>query len=46
VKDIEAARRYRIDSTPSFLLNGRLVKGALSFTEFQNLIERELRQVK
>jgi protein-disulfide isomerase len=44
VKDIEAARRYRIDSTPSFLINGRLVKGALSFTDFQNLIERELRQ--
>ena len=42
VKDIEAARRYRIDSTPSFLINGRLVKGALSFTDFQNLIEREL----
>jgi predicted DsbA family dithiol-disulfide isomerase len=44
VKDIETARRYRIDSTPSFLINGRLVKGALSFTDFQNLIERELRQ--
>jgi predicted DsbA family dithiol-disulfide isomerase len=43
VKDIEAARRYRIDSTPSFLINGRIVKGALSFTDFQNLIERELR---
>ena len=42
VKDIEAARRYRIDSTPSFLINGRLVKGAFSFTDFQNLIEREL----
>ena len=42
VKDIEAARRYRIDSTPSFLINGRLVKGALSSTDFQNLIEREL----
>jgi protein-disulfide isomerase len=42
VKDMEAARRYRIDSTPSFLINGRLVKGALSFTDFQNLIEREL----
>jgi predicted DsbA family dithiol-disulfide isomerase len=44
VKDIEAARRYRIDSTPSFLINGRLVKGALSFADFQNLIERELRK--
>jgi protein-disulfide isomerase len=42
VKDMEAARRYRIDSTPSFLINGRLVKGALSFTDFQILIEREL----
>src|ERR1700754_515513 len=44
VKDIELARRYRIDSTPSFLINGKLVKGALPFAEFQNLIERELQQ--
>ncbi|HJT67723.1 MAG TPA: thioredoxin domain-containing protein [Pyrinomonadaceae bacterium] len=44
LKDIEAAKRYRIDSTPSFLLNGKLVKGALSLPEFQNLIERELQQ--
>ena len=44
VKDIELARRYRIDSTPSFLINGKLVKGALPFVEFQNLIERELQQ--
>ena len=44
VKDIELARRYRIDSTPSFLINGKLVKGALAFVDFQNLIERELQQ--
>lgn len=44
VKDIETARRYRIDSTPSFLINGKLVKGALTFAQFQNLIERELQQ--
>jgi protein-disulfide isomerase len=44
VKDIELARRYRVDSTPSFLINGRLVKGALNFTDFQVLIERELNQ--
>ena len=43
VRDIEMARRYRIDSTPSFLINGKLVKGALTFAEFQSLIERELR---
>lgn len=44
VRDIELARRYRIDSTPSFLINGKLVKGALSFAEFQTIIERELQQ--
>lgn len=42
VKDIETAKRYRVDSTPSFLINGKLVKGALSLAEFQSLIEREL----
>ena len=44
IRDIELARRYRIDSTPSFLINGKLVKGALPFAEFQNLIDRELQQ--
>jgi len=44
VRDIETAKRYRIDSTPSFLINGKLVQGALTFTELQNLIERELQQ--
>lgn len=44
VKDIEAARLFRIESTPSFIVNGRLVKGALSFAEFQKIIERELDQ--
>ena len=42
VKDIEMAKRYRVDSTPSFLINGKLVKGALLFADFQNLVEREL----
>lgn len=45
IRDIELARRYRIDSTPSFLINGKLVKGALTFAEFQKLIERELKQL-
>jgi len=44
VRDIELARRYRIDSTPSFLINGKLVKGAITFAEFQTIIERELQQ--
>ena len=44
VKDIEAARLFRIESTPSFIVNGKLIKGALSFAEFQKIIERELDQ--
>lgn len=45
IRDIELARRFRIDSTPSFLINGKLVKGALTFAEFQKLIDRELQQL-
>ena len=44
IKDIETARTFRIDSTPSFLVNGKLFKGALSFAELQKIIERELKQ--
>ena len=44
IKDIETARRYRVDSTPSCLINGRLVKGALGFADFENIISRELNQ--
>jgi len=44
IKDIETARLFRIDSTPSFIVNGKLIKGALSFADFQKIIERELGQ--
>ena len=44
MKDIETARLFRIDSTPSFIVNGKLIKGALSFADFQKIIERELGQ--
>jgi predicted DsbA family dithiol-disulfide isomerase len=43
VKDIEAARLLRIESTPSFVINGKVIKGALSFADFQRMIEQELR---
>jgi protein-disulfide isomerase len=42
VKDIEAARLLRIESTPTFVVNGKVIKGALSFAEFQRMIEQEL----
>ncbi|HEU4767068.1 MAG TPA: thioredoxin domain-containing protein [Pyrinomonadaceae bacterium] len=41
LRDMEMARSASIDSTPSFLVNGKLIKGALSFPEFQKIIERE-----
>ncbi len=44
LKDIEAARLLRIESTPSFVVNGKVIKGALSFTEFQKIVEQELSQ--
>lgn len=42
VRDIETARSLRIDSTPSFLINGKLFKGAPAFAELQKIIQREL----
>ena len=42
VKDMEAARLLRIESTPSFVLNGKVINGALSFAEFQRIVEQEL----
>jgi len=44
VKDLETARLFRIESTPSFIVNGKLVQGALSFADFQKIIEQELSQ--
>lgn len=42
LKDLEAAKLYRIDSTPSFIVNGKLIKGAVSFADFQKIVEQEL----
>jgi predicted DsbA family dithiol-disulfide isomerase len=44
VKDIEAARLLHIESTPSFVVNGKVINGALSFADFQKIIEQELSQ--
>jgi len=44
VKDLETARLFRIESTPSFIINGKLIQGALSFADFKKIIEQELSQ--
>ena len=41
-KDVESARLLRIDSTPSFVINGKVIAGAIGLTEFQRLIDLEL----
>ena len=41
IKDLEAAKLFRIDSTPSFIVNGKLIKGALSFADFRKIVEQE-----
>jgi protein-disulfide isomerase len=38
----EAAEQYATGKTPSFLVNGRPVQGAESFSELKRLIEEEL----
>jgi protein-disulfide isomerase len=40
--DFQAAQDAGIDSTPSFLINGVLVTGALAFETFQSYIEQAL----
>jgi predicted DsbA family dithiol-disulfide isomerase len=44
VKNLETARVFRIESTPSFIVNGKVIQGALSFADFQKIIEQELSQ--
>ena len=38
-ENIDVARRQRINSTPSFVINGRTVSGARPFADFQQQIE-------
>lgn len=40
--DVEAARRYGITSTPSFVINGRVVRGAATLDELTSVVQREL----
>lgn len=44
-KDLAEARRFGIDSTPTFVINGRLFRGALSFEDFKAAIDQELHRI-
>lgn len=41
--DTIEARQLGISSTPTFVINGTLIKGAIGFDEFKSIIERESR---
>lgn len=40
--ETNAGREAGVDSTPTFFINGEMVKGAKSFSEFQDVIEKKL----
>ncbi len=44
--DIQEARRLGINSTPTFIVNGKLLSGARGFEEFKALIDRELKSAR
>jgi protein-disulfide isomerase len=42
VKDLQEASKLGINSTPTFLINGRLVRGTIKFEAFKEIIDHEL----
>jgi predicted DsbA family dithiol-disulfide isomerase len=41
-QDMSDARNYGVGGTPAFLINGELVSGTQSYSEFVSLIEKNL----
>ncbi len=41
-QDLEAGRQAAVESTPAFLVNGRLVMGAQPYERFKQLVDEEL----
>lgn len=42
VADLNQAKRLGINSTPTFVINGRLLRGALTFESLKQIIDQEL----
>jgi protein-disulfide isomerase len=43
-KDVEEIRQAGLSSTPTFVINGRVLTGARNLDEFKTAIEKELKQ--
>lgn len=46
LQDKKDAARWGINSTPTFIVNGKLVRGAIDFEAFKNLIEQERKSAR
>lgn len=44
--DLQEARRLGVNSTPTFLINGQLVRGAASFESLRATIKQELQRIR
>ncbi|HEV7396385.1 MAG TPA: thioredoxin domain-containing protein [Pyrinomonadaceae bacterium] len=42
-RDVQEARKLGIDSTPTFIINGEVIRGAVGFEEFKAIVERKLK---
>lgn len=45
-KDVREAQLMGINSTPTFIVNGKVLRGAIGFEEFKAIIERELKAAR
>lgn len=45
LKDLQEAKRLGINSTPTFVINGRLLRGATGFEAFKEIIDSELESI-
>jgi len=43
LKDVAEARHFGINSTPTFIINGELVRGAISLEQLKAIVEQELK---
>ncbi len=46
LNDTQEARQLGINGTPTFIINGKFVRGALGFEEFKGIIEQELKSAQ
>lgn len=46
LRDVREAKRLGISGTPAFIINGKLIRGALSFEGFKDILARELKSIQ